>query len=146
MPIAPTPDIEPIVGAYLREHPDVVALVGARVVSRTPASTGAAWVRYTQIASPAAGNSTADRLVAALLQFDCYAGSENARAEASAIARTVRAALVAMVGTHGNDEIGHAVVSGVPPRLVSSTRIPDDMLDPARERYVLTATVFTHAS
>jgi Protein of unknown function (DUF3168) len=145
MAIAITPDIEPIIGAYLREHLDVAALVGARVVSRTPASTGAAWVRYTQIASPAAGNSTTDRLVSALLQFDCYASVENTRAEASAIARTVRAALVAMSGTFGNDELGRAFVSGVPPRLVSSTRLPDDMLDPARERYVVTATVFTHA-
>lgn len=132
------PDIEQIVGAYLREHPAVRAVV-SRVVSRTPASTDTPWVRYQQIAEQP-GGGMADFLIAPLLQFDCYAGRDNSRETASLIARTVRAALVEMEGVHGG-----AVITGVPPGLVSVSRLPDpDLGDPARERYVVTATVYCH--
>lgn len=133
------PDIEQIVADYLREHPDVRAVV-QRVVSRTPTSTGTPWVRWVQIDDWGQGDP-ADHLRGYLLQFDCYAGSDNSREAASLIARTVRAALVAMVGVHRD-----AVITGVPPRLIGASRIPDDRLDPARERVIVTATVFAHGA
>lgn len=143
MAIALIPDIEQIVADYLRGHPDVASLV-EEVVTRTPDSVDTPWVRVALIASPAADD--ADHLISALMQFDCYAGVSNGREEASRLARTIRAVLVGLVGIHGNEHNGPAVITGVPPRLVSASRIPDDMLDPARERVVVTATVYAHGS
>lgn len=138
MALTVAPDVEQIVADYLRDHPDVRAVV-TRVVPRTQSSTATPWVRYVQIddwdqARPA------NHLRGYLLQFDCYAGSDSSRETASLIARTVVAALCAMAGmTLRGATITDATASG--------TRIPDDRLsDPPRERYVVTATVHAHGA
>ena len=136
MALVVAPDVEQIVADYLRNHEDVRAVV-TRVVSRTPASTETPWVRWVQIddwdqARPA------NHFRGYLLQFDCYAGSDNSRETASLIARTVIAALCAMSGrTLRGATIADATAS--------ASRIPDDRVgDPPRERYIVTATVYAH--
>jgi hypothetical protein len=143
-PLPLTPDAEAVVGAYLREHPDLVAL-GARVAGRTPSKMTQPWVRLTQLNAPKTAGSTPERLIHYLLQLDAYAGdvamsAHSGQAEASLLARTVRAALVAMPAETFDDVVvTDAVVHSMP-------RIPDpDAGEPARERFILTATVRMHA-
>jgi hypothetical protein len=131
------PDTEAILGSYLREH-DAVKALGARVVPRTPSDTSAPWVKVTQLDAQAVGGHRSDHLIQWLGQFDCYAGSGGQK-EASAVTRTVRAALGEL---HDTDPEG-VTVSGV--RFVSCPRLPDgDDFEPARERYVLSAIVWMH--
>ena len=128
------PDIEQIVGDYLRSHPDVRAVVG-RVVSRPPADTRTPWVKYSQPVPSWGLSGPAHYLRGYLIQCDCYAGVDNSRETAALIGRTVSAALAAMAGTYGT-----AVVSGVPS--VGDAHVPDpDFGDPPRERYIVSATI-----
>lgn len=131
------PDAEKIVGKYLREHEDLVAL-GARVVGKTPDTTSTSWIRLTQLDDRAVGNSRADHLIEFMLQFDCYAGKTGGQPEASLLARTARAALADMPGAHAD-----AVVTGV--QFLSGARLPDTAFEPARERFVRTVLVWMHA-
>jgi hypothetical protein len=142
-PLALLPDAEQVVGTYLREHPDLVAL-GANVAGRTPSSMARPWVRLTQLDAPKTVGSRPEHLIHFLLQLDAYAGDvamrdHSGQAEASLLARTVRAALVAMP-----DETFDTVVV-TDATVVSMPRIPDTTSEPARERYVITAIVRMHA-
>ncbi len=138
------PDLEAAVGDHLRDHAEIVAL-GARVAGQLPRSFTTPWVRLTQLdAKDAARSAWAldERLIDYLLQLDCYAGSEAsfAQAEASTLARTVRAVLVAMAGQTLD---GVVVVTDV--LIVSHARIPDLNFKPPRERFAITATLIAHA-
>jgi hypothetical protein len=98
-------------------------------------------VRVTQL--DGADVSNVEHLIDYLVQFDCYAGKDAmddhvGQAEASLLARTVRAVLKAAKG----QTIGGAVISSV--RFQGMPRIPDPDFEPARERYVLTATIHMH--
>lgn len=126
------PDVEAIVTPYLK------AATKARVVGQTPNGTSASWVRVTQLDAPSVGDSRTERLIEWMGQFDCYAGRDGGQGEASELTRTIRAALVAMPGA----ALEGATVTGV--RIVSCPRIPDTDLEPARERYALTAVLFVH--
>lgn len=127
------PDCESIVSAYLQEQ------TGKRIVGTTPSDHALPWVRVTLLGAPNEANSPVEHLIAFMLQLDCYAGSEpaEAQAEANDLARSVRAALADMKGSHGG-----AVVSGV--RFSGMIRLPDTAMEPARERYILTAHVWMH--
>jgi len=134
------PYAEKVISDYLREDPGVAALVDRRVVGKTPASTDNPWVRVTELDDRAVGGSRSDHLHEFYFQFDCYAGKDGGQPEANLLKRTVRKALVEM------SEADHegAVVSGVDIR--GSARLPDDDVDePARERFVLTANVWMHS-
>lgn len=136
------PDIEKVVGAYLREHDDIVAL-SAEVTGQTPRDTTGAWVRLTLLAAPDA-SSGVEHLIGFLIQLDCYsshAGLDGSpQKEASVLGRTVRAALKALQGTTQDG----VVVTGV--QFPGMLRLPDEQdFEPARERIVLTATVWAHA-
>lgn len=132
------PDIEKIVGGYLRTHADVVAL-GARVVGKTPQGTDTPWIRLTQLDDRAVGGHRSDHLIEYLLQLDIYAGKDGGQPEASLLNRTVREALRTMPGVHAD-----ATITGVD--FVSAPRIPDDDdFEPARERYIRTVIVWAHA-
>jgi hypothetical protein len=128
------PDGEAVVTAYLKQQTD------QRVVGRTPDNRSAPWVRITLIDAPSAASSHPDHLIAFLFQFDCYAGDreEGGQAEASSLVRSVRAALIDMEG-----QFGEATVNGA--RIVSMPRVPDTSIEPARERFVLTARVYMHS-
>jgi hypothetical protein len=130
------PDAEKIVGRYLREHPDLVAL-GARVVSKTPDNVATGWVRVSQLDDPAVGGRRSDHLIEFMLQLDCYAGATGGQPEASLLNRTVRQALTDMPGEHYR-----AVVTGV--QHLSAPRLPDSDFEPARERYARTVLVWMH--
>lgn len=135
------PDGELITGAYLREHADVTAL-RARVTGKTPDDTDSTpWVRLTQLDAAQQPGARHDHLTTFLFQLDCYASRRGIngvpRAEAILLARTVRAALVAMPGQRDD-----AVVTAV--RMIGHSRRPDTDMEPARERVILTAQVWMH--
>lgn len=138
-PLVLIPDAEKVVSDYLREVDEVEAIVGRRVVGKTPSSVAEPWVRLTRINAADDANSSADHLVAFYLQADCYAGASGGQPEANLLGRTVRAALKAMQGT----SVGGTVVSRV---RVSDGRIADPQLEPARERTIVTATVYMHGT
>lgn len=138
------PDVEKLLGDYLRDHPTIVAL-GARVAGTVPSNTRSPWVKVTQIDGTPSPGHRGDHLIDYLVQFDCYAGatateSHNGQAEASTLARTVRAALN---GLDSGAVLDTAAVSGV--TFTSMSRLPDTAFEPVRERYVLDAQVWAHA-
>lgn len=142
MSLTLNPNIEALVGTWLRDHPDV-SVLGARVAGKTPDTTTAPWVRVTLIAAIDSESSSIEYLIAYVLQLDCYAGklaqdNHNGQAEARTLKATVRAVLKDMQGRN----IGGAIVTDV--RFDGDARLPDDAMEPARERYVLTAMVRAH--
>lgn len=134
------PDAEAILGDYLRDHADIQAL-DARVAGRTPSSQTLPWVRVTQL--DATDVTDVEHLLDHLLQFECYAGKDAmdnfvGQAEASLLGRTVRAVLRSAKGqTLGDAVVTHVSFQGMP-------RIPDPDFEPARERFILTATIHMH--
>lgn len=136
------PDIEKIASDYLREDPDVEAMVGRRIVGKPPSNTDDPWVMVTVLDDGADPRSKAEYLFEHMVQFDCYAGKEGpdrgGQPEANRLYRAVRAAL------HAMPDVDHdgAVVSAV--RFSSSPRLRDTDFKPARDRRVLTAHITTH--
>lgn len=132
------PDGEAILGRYLRQHHAVKALEAA-VVSETPSDTSAPWVRIALVDDPPVGGHRFDHLIRWRGDFHCYAGAKGGQGEASLLRRTVRAALRdAPAASHDG-----AVVTGVD--FITGPRLPDsDDFEPARQRYILTATVWMH--
>lgn len=124
-----------LISDYLRGHAAIAAL-GSRVVSKVPESTGTAWIQVTQIAADDEAEPI-DHLIGFHMQLDCYAGADGGLPEADLLARTVRAALHDMAGTHAE-----GVVSGV--RILGHSRVPDTDFKPARERLVLDVQMFAH--
>jgi hypothetical protein len=138
----PILDMERITGDYLRSDADVSAL-GARVSGQLPKTFTNPWIRVTQLdAANATANLRVEHLVSYLMQFDVYAGEEatNAQAQASQLARTMRAALIDMQDT----TIEGAVISGVEVR--NDARLPDLDFSPPRERRVLTVEIWAHVA
>lgn len=136
------PFAEEIVSTYLRQHENVEAL-DARVAGQTPPNQSRPWVRVTLLdAANVSSTAQAEHLVDFMLQLDCYAGkvateAHEGQAEASLLARTVRAALVEMPGADLDAIVTSVTFSGM-------ARIPDPSFEPARERVVLTASVVAH--
>lgn len=139
----PIPDAEALVGGWLREHPNVT-MMGARVAGRTPSSMTSPWVRVTQLAADDSPTSGIDYLIDYALQLDCYAGGVaqaafTGQAEASLLARRVRAILKGMEGAQADGVVVTRVA------FPGHARLPDTTYEPARERYVLTVDVMLHA-
>lgn len=128
-------DAEKLVSKHLRELPALVDL-GVRVVGKTPGDTTEPWIRVTQL--DATQQDRADRLVPFYLQFDCYAGKTGGQPEATLIGRTVREALTEIPNSHSDGTVSGAQING-------AARIPDTALEGARERVIVTATVYAHA-
>lgn len=140
MSLALIPDCERLIGSWLRDHPDIEALQ-AKVAGTVPSDTKLPFVRVTQLDDRAV-DEISDRLIEYMVQLDCYAGStaqlnHQGQAEASTLSRTVRAALLDMVGVRDG-----ATVTGV--RFVSNPRVPDAAFEPARERFIRTVIVWAH--
>lgn len=135
------PDGDRIVADHLRDAE------GLRVVSTSPTDKTESWVRLNLINAVSVGPSRADHLFNFFMQADCYAGEDVAGEvhglpEARALAKVVRAALVAMPDLDFDD----AVVTAVPPRQCMSRHLPDtDGFEPARERYIVEAQVYMHS-
>lgn len=129
------PDAEAVVTVYLRD------VTGEQIVGKTPSDISTPWVRITQLNAINEADSRPERLINFVLQLDCFAGKEieGAQEEAADLARSVRSALAEMEGQHGD-----AIVTAV--RFAGMPRIPDDSIEPARERYMLTAHVYMHSS
>ncbi len=142
MTLATAPDLELLIGKWLREHPDLIAL-GVRVGPRTPERAAGPWVRVTLLDLRDSRVSEVEYLFDGWVQLDCYAGSSAVKAqtqqsEAHGVAAAVRAVLKSTQGTAADG----VVVTRV--RFNGHARIPDTTLEPARERYILTAEVMVH--
>ncbi len=134
-------DAEQLVGGWLREHEDIVAL-DARVAGRTPDALTRPWIRITQLAAPDEGHGL-EHLVDYIVQCDCYAGADamsdfQGQSTASALAKAARAVLRALQGTTTDG----AVITRV--RFSTHLRAPDATMEPAMERVVLTAELMMH--
>lgn len=137
------PDMEALVGGWLSEHPDIVAL-DVRVASKAPDSMTRAWIRVTLLAAEDVGGSEIEHLIDYTLQLDCYAGSDAmsahvGRTRASLLARTARAVLKDREGLQDDG----VVVTRV--RFPGVARLPDTAFEPAMERYVITMDLLAHA-
>lgn len=139
-PLTLIPDAEKLVSDFLRDDVDVAAIVGRRVVGKTPSSIAEPWVLLRQLGGPSDATSSTDHLVAFYLQLDCYAGAAGGQPEANLLGRTIRAALKTMTG----EILDGAVVGRV--RINGDSRIPDVAFEPARERRVVTTTIHMHAA
>lgn len=130
---------EAVVAELLKQDTDVVAIAGTRIVSQTPSTTENPWVRVTLIDPQ---NRTrinrVERLVGYYLQIDCYAGNGDGQADAFALAKAVRNALV----TAPDREVDGVVVTDAEP--LSMPRIPDTDFAPARQRYILDLILTMH--
>lgn len=128
-------DVERLVSDYLRTHADIIAL-GTRIVGKTPDSKTTSWVRVTELSAPQVNQP--DHLVESLMHFDCYAGATGGQPEANNLYRAVRAVLGTLPGTHA---LG--AVTGV--RIIGGPRDLDTDIEPARDRRILTAYIWSHA-
>lgn len=142
------PDFEKAVSGVLRTHSAITAL-GARVVASPPddGNRDTPWVRVTRLDASPSSTDVADHLISALMQFDCYAGAGDSsegggQPEANLLGRTVRAVL-GDIASHSVDDV---VFTGA--RITGDARIPDSSpgFEPARERVIITALVWGHAS
>jgi hypothetical protein len=133
-PVQIIPDAERIIGVYLRAHPDLTAVAGARVVGRTPDDQAGAWTRLTQLDAIDVGAGH-EHLIDYLLQLEVYATDA---AKVWQIARATRRALKAAQG----QTLDGTVISRV--TFAGMLRNPDTAFEPARERIILTATVRLH--
>jgi hypothetical protein len=129
----PFPDAEKMVTSYL------IDAIGARVVGDSPRDKSIPWVRLTQLDAQNEYDSAPEHLIDFMLQLDIYAGEENGQGEAHDLAVAVRTALHAMPDS---DHEG-GVVSCV--RFTGMPRLPDTAMEPARQRYILTARVYIHS-
>lgn len=125
-------DSERMVTDFLRNHPDI----DAHILTLPPETTEDSWVMVTQLG--ASQTDLPDHLVAFYLQFDCYAGRTGGPKEANDVGRAVRAALRELNGSQTG-----GVVSGV--QIEEDRRLPDDTFEPARQRRLLSATLWIHA-
>lgn len=143
MTVLPTiPDVELLVGGWLRAHPDIDAL-DARVAGRTPATQTKPWIRVTQIDAGDSTTSSVEYFLEYLLQLDCYAGEDAMTAhagqsEASALVRAARAVLKDREGRAGDGVVVTQVL------FQGMSRIPDISFEPARERFILTVLIRAH--
>lgn len=115
-----------------------VLAITERIATSPPRGYDEPWVRVTQIDASNSPQSQFEHLIEFILQIDCYAGKTGGSVEASLLARTVRAEVIAMPHATYDD----VVVSNA--RVLSMPSIPDRAIEPARERYALTASIHMH--
>ena len=120
-----------MVTVYLSEQ------IGERIVGDTPRDITFPWVRLTQLDARNEANSQPEHLIDFMLQLECYAGS-GGQGEAHQLAAEVRQALADMPGQHEEGVVTCVRFTGMP-------RIPDTAIEPARQRYILTARVYIHS-
>jgi hypothetical protein len=143
-PLTLLPDVEALVGSWLREHEDIATL-NARVGSKTPDSRTRPWIRVTRLDAPRLAKATFDHAIHPTLQLDCYAGkaamdAQVGRREANLLGATARAVLMALWGTTRDDVAIGAV------NFLGDRPVPDTTQEPALERVILTVEIVLHAT
>lgn len=134
----PIPSASQVTVAYLKSV-EAVKDAGARVLTGTPASRTAPWIRVVLLADPPTDGGVADHHVEALLQIDVFAGeAKNTALAVDELSIAVRDSLAVM----NKAEHSGAVVTGT---RTSRTHMPDTDEEPAMERFSITATVWMHA-
>lgn len=135
----PVPSALQVTVAYLKSAAAVKA-AGARVLTGTPSSRGAPWIRVSLLADPPADGGEADHLIEAFMQIDVFAGeSSNSALVVDNLSIAVREALRVM--KHAQHE--GAVVTGA---ASSRTYMPDTDEESAMERFQITTTIWMHAA
>lgn len=133
-PLTLLPDAEQVLSAWLREQPELVAILGDRVYTAFPAKSGEgalAVIRRYGGEPPVARPLVLDE---ALLQVDCYAAeSSGGKAQAYDVAAVIRALCSERTtGANGNPSV----------RVGALRYVPDETFKPPRPRYVCDLTVF----
>ncbi|MCA1569310.1 MAG: DUF3168 domain-containing protein [Chloroflexi bacterium] len=133
-PLRLLPNVEALVSAFLRAHPDVVVVVGDRVYTVVPSNPTWPLVRVHQWDDQPAGQTPLHH-VAAYLQLDAFGGS---KAQAWRAAETCRMAMSRqLTGVYVE-----AVVTGCDVRGLADD--PDDSYTPAKPRFRFDAVVYCH--
>jgi hypothetical protein len=132
------PYVAGLLVAYLEGVEEVAGIVGTRVATKTPRKLEEPWLRVQLLDEAQAPRSSADHLVTAYAQIDCYAGKKGDEVLAATLARTVREAIVAMPDAAHED----ATVSST---RVGSRPLPDTDLDETVDRHIVTATIVAHS-
>jgi hypothetical protein len=135
MALALMPDVEAVIGDYLRDLDEV----GAQVVGHQPSKTTEPWIRLTVIDARTLTGSTTEYAYDCYVQLDCFAGS-GGQEEASLLARRARAALASL--TEPGTVLEGVTVNGV--AFTTFARQPDTAFEPAKERYVVAAEISLH--
>ncbi len=128
-----------ITADYLREHADVMAIT-TRVVTKPPEERSTPWVMVQLLSAPQPPNSRTDHLVEFYFQIDCYAGARGGIPEAVSLGQTVRQALFDMPDVDHEDAVTTAT------RIRGYRYLPDPSFEPARDRAIITASVWIHPS
>lgn len=133
----PVPSALQVTVAYLKAV-DAVKDAGARVLTGTPTSRKAPWIRITLLADPPTDGGEADHLIEAFMQIDVFAGEkDNSALAVDNLSIAIREALRVMK----HAEHASAVVTGVES---SRTYMPDTDEEPAMERFQISATAWMH--
>ncbi len=133
----PIPSAQKVTIAYLKTV-DAVEKAGARVLTGTPSSRSAPWIRVTLLDDPATDGGIADHHIEAFMQIDVFAGeAKNIIATVDDLSIAVREALRVM----NQAEHDGAVVTGAQS---SRTHMPDTDEEPAMERFQISATIWMH--
>lgn len=135
-PLLLTVDVERLLSAWLRDQPEIIAIVGTRVYTEPPQRARALFpfLRLQQIGgSPV--HSRPLYLDESYLQFDCYGGP---KVLARLLMDNTRALLATrVVGAHPE-----GVITGCEFR--DARYLPDDEYDPAQPRWVFDVSVYSH--
>lgn len=126
-------DIEALAATYLRDEN-----FRARNTKPDEEHRVEPWVEIHLVNAPSDDVIPVDYLIGFLIDFNCYAGQNGGQPEARGLVGAVRDALDLMRKTSFDD----AVVTSV--KFLSMPRVPDTEMEPARERYVLTARIHAH--
>lgn len=126
-------NIESLVSGYLRDQD-----FRARVSPPDESHRGESWVEYSLINAPSDDIIPVEWLTGFMLDFRCYAGATGGQPEAHDLVYAVREALALLPKTSFDD----AVVTQV--KFLAMPYVPDTEMEPARERYVLTARIYAH--
>jgi hypothetical protein len=128
-------DTERLLSAWLRDQPEIVAIVEDRVYTDNPNRATFPFLKLTQIA----GGPVFSRplyLDEALIQLDAYGGPKVLARQLIDTARTVLAERFA------GDHPGVGVVTGV--NFGDLTYLPDDGYAPPKPRFIAMTSIYTH--
>lgn len=137
------PNVEALVVHFLRDQPEVAAIVGDRVYTELPPKAEFPLVRVHVYYERPVGGSNPLWLTAHDVQVDAYGGP---KATAWRLAETCRAALTARMSGRLEYGTGATATTGVVTDVqVTGLRdMPDDSYTPARPRFLFTATPYVH--
>jgi len=126
------PNMEALVSAFLRNQPELTALVDDRIYTALPKEPEYPCVRVVQLLSTPTGSPL--YAVAYEVQGEAFGGS---KAEAWRIASTAQALIDARIeGVHE----GFGVVNGTRPGAMID--LPDEAFEPAKPRWLFTSTIY----